>query len=116
MVKPVGQDRRTSSGPKKHVLHALCPYFAMFPHTFARQQILQHTKLGDIVLDPFSGRGTTLLESRLLGRPAVALDINPVAALVTGAKAEIPQLHSVEQRLYELEREYGESEKAALIE
>jgi len=90
----------------KHRLHALCPYFAMFPHTFVREHLLAHTSPGDAILDPFSGRGTTLLESLLFGRQALALDINPVAACVTGAKARVPGLPEIEARLSELEGEY----------
>ena len=39
----------------KHPLHALCPYFAMFPPEFARAQVARFTRPGDVVLDPFSG-------------------------------------------------------------
>lgn len=91
---------------EKHRLHALCPYFAMFPHTFVREHLLAHTSPGDVIFDPFSGRGTTLLESLLFDRQAVALDVNPVAACVTGAKAHVPPLHEIEGRLGELEQEY----------
>ena len=97
-----------SSG-KKHKLHALCPYFAMFPDSFARERILTHTSPGDLVLDPFSGRGTSLLESLLLNRQAVAVDINPVAACVSNAKARTPPLDIVNKRIDELEREYVSS-------
>ena len=90
-----------------HRLHALCPYFAMFPPYFAREMILRHTSPGEIVLDPFSGRGTTLLESVLLGRQGLALDINPVAACVTKAKADTPSLPRVLRALDDLETEFN---------
>lgn len=93
----------------KHRLHALCPYFAMFPHTFVRKYLFALTDAGDIILDPFSGRGTTLLESLLLDRKALAVDINPVAACVTGAKARVPALLAIESRLDELERSCKET-------
>jgi hypothetical protein len=92
----------------KHRLHALCPYFAMFPHTFVRDYLLAFTKPGDTILDPFSGRGTALLEGLLLGRQALAVDINPVAACVTGAKSRVPALLTIETRLDELKRQYNE--------
>lgn len=93
-----------------HRLHALCPYFAMFPPYFAREMILRHTSLGDVVLDPFSGRGTTLLESVLLGRQGLALDINPVAACITKAKASTPDLTRVLKALDDLETEFNRQE------
>src|SRR5437870_2264539 len=93
----------------KHRLHALCPYFAMFPHTFVRKYLFAFTGAGDVILDPFSGRGTTLLESLLLDRKALAVDINPVAACVTGAKAHVPALPAIESRLDELEHHCNEA-------
>ncbi len=86
----------------------------MFPHTFARTQILEHSQPGNVVLDPFSGRGTTLLESLLLKRQAVAVDINPVAACVTGAKAQVPELYAVRARIDEIQQEFGEASRDRL--
>ena len=51
----------------------------MFPEEFARNHIENLTDKGDLVLDPFSGRGTTLLQALLMERNALAADINPVA-------------------------------------
>lgn len=89
-----------------HRLHALCPYFAMFPPSFARRQILRYTKRGDIVQDCYSGRGTTLLEATLRGRTAIASDINPVAYCVSGAKAGVPGVGAVWDELEGLEAAY----------
>ena len=36
---------------------------------------------GDVVYDPFSGRGTTAVEAALHGRRVVANDINPLSAI-----------------------------------
>src|SRR2546428_717921 len=94
------------NGAHNHRLHALCPYFAMFPPDFAREQILQHTKPGQVVLDPFSGRGTTLLEALLNGRKAIAGDVNPVAYCVSAAKAHPPSLGQVWDELDVLEKDY----------
>ena len=87
-------------------LHALCPYFAMFPETFVRKHVEAHTTKQDLVFDCFSGRGTTLLESLLLGRRAASIDINPVAYCISGAKAHVPALVTVSRALDELERRY----------
>ena len=46
----------------------------------------KYTKEGDLVVDPFGGCGTTLVESKVMGRPSVGVDINPVAVLITKAK------------------------------
>lgn len=92
-------------------LHSICPYFAMFPEEFVRKHVERYTKEGDLVLDPFSGRGTTVLESLLLNRRAAAVDINPVAFCISGAKAEAPNLTAVLTRLDELESQCLEHSK-----
>jgi DNA modification methylase len=48
-----------------------------------RNIILRHSHPGDLVLDQFSGGGTTAIEAKLLGRRCVALDINPSAVAIT---------------------------------
>ena len=78
----------------------------MFPPDFAKQQVLRFTQPGDVVLDPFSGRGTTLLEASLWNRRTLASDVNPVATCVTGAKARVPRLASVNSRLNDLRSEF----------
>jgi hypothetical protein len=92
----------------RNPLHALCPYFAMFPESFAEKHIRELTDPEDYVLDPFSGRGTTLLQSLLMGRHAAAVDINPVAFCISGAKAAIPSLESVIKELSYLEESFAE--------
>jgi hypothetical protein len=57
----------------------------MFPLDFPLGQ-LQLYPDARWVLDPFCGRGTTLFAARLTGRPAVGVDINPVAAAIARAK------------------------------
>lgn len=93
-------------------LHAICPYFAMFPEEFVRKQVEKYSKEGDVVFDPFCGRGTTILESLLLGRKAAGSDMNPVAFCVSRAKAERPALQAVLERIEILAGRYDRSEQA----
>lgn len=44
-----------------------------------RNVILRYSKEGDLVLDQFSGSGTTLIEAKLLNRNSVGVDINPAS-------------------------------------
>ena len=46
------------------------------PPQVPRNLIIRYTKEGDIVLDPFCGSGTTLVETKLLNRKGVGIDIN----------------------------------------
>jgi hypothetical protein len=89
---------------ERHRFHSICPYFAMFPETFVRRNVLAWSKPGDVVLDPFSGRGTTVFESLLNGRAGIGCDTNPVAACLSKAKADPPALKQVLDRLDLLER------------
>ncbi len=99
---------------KNHRLHALCPYFAMFPPSFVRENLLAHTKPGDVVLDGFSGRGTTLLESLLNDRDAIACDINPVAYCISAAKAKPFRLTRLLREIDSLETAYKRSSHSGL--
>jgi hypothetical protein len=44
------------------------------------------TPPGGVVLDPFVGSGTTLVEAQRLGRRGIGIDLNPIACLITRAK------------------------------
>ncbi len=44
-----------------------------------RNLILRYTKPKELVLDPFVGGGTTLIEAWLTGRRSIGIDINPIA-------------------------------------
>lgn len=90
----------------RHRFHALCPYFAMFPEAFAATWIERLSEPGDIVLDPFCGRGTTPFQALLMNRRAIGADINPVAYCVTHAKTNSPQPSALKTRLTYLENRF----------
>jgi hypothetical protein len=85
----------------------------MFPEEFVAKQLLAYSRRGDTVFDPFCGRGTTVFESLLQGRPSAGTDTNPVAACVAGAKAAPPTLRSVFARLAYLEQLSAEEKPPA---
>jgi site-specific DNA-methyltransferase (adenine-specific) len=95
-----------SAAPRRwgHALHSTCSYLAMFPPTMPHYFIRWLTAPGDVVWDPFSGRGTTAFEACLLGRRGLAADANPLAWLLTSAKVDPPALSSIQRRLRDLER------------
>ena len=60
------------------------------------------TEPGDIVYDPFSGRGTTAVEAALHGRSVIANDVNPLSSILTQPRLELPDLDDIEARLESL--------------
>ncbi len=58
-------------------------YFARRPWNVFNELISHYSSRGDIVLDPFCGGGVTVVESLKLGRRAIGIDVNPLAAYVT---------------------------------
>jgi site-specific DNA-methyltransferase (adenine-specific) len=71
-----------------HSLHPMCSYLASFPAALAHAFIARWSRPGDVVLDPFSGRGTTPLQACAEGRLGVGNDLNPFAHLLTAAKVD----------------------------
>ena len=67
-------------------LHALHSYPARFIPQIPRKAIADYSTAGQLVLDPFCGSGTTVLESILMERPAIGVDNNAVAVLISKAK------------------------------
>jgi DNA modification methylase len=52
-------------------------HFATFPEEIPKLCILAGSKLGDTVLDPFAGSGTTGKVALELGRKAILIELNP---------------------------------------
>jgi hypothetical protein len=77
-------------------------YRACFKPQLPRYFIEKFTSRGDVVYDPFSGRGTTAIESGLLGRRVVANDLNPLSVILTRPRFFIPDPSDVEARLSRL--------------
>ena len=91
----------TSKQRAAHSLHEVS-YRACFKPQLPRFFISRLTSPGDVVFDPFMGRGTTLLEAVLLGRDALGNDVNPVSRILVEARLDPPALPEVEARLEQL--------------
>src|SRR5262249_48437020 len=74
--------------------------------SFAEKWIARLTRPGDVVLDPFCGRGTTPFQALLMRRRAVANDINHVAFCITRAKTNAPLKAQLRRKVTRLERTY----------
>jgi hypothetical protein len=74
-------------------------YRACFKPQLPRFFISLLTRKGDMVYDPFSGRGTTVIEAALMGRDVIANDANPLSRIMAEPRFFPPQLALVEKRL-----------------
>jgi DNA modification methylase len=71
---------------KTSPVHRWVPWIAGFSKDFVAEAIDRYLQKHGIVLDPFAGVGTTLLEAVIAGHDAVGFEINPYAALASKAK------------------------------
>src|SRR5207253_9351581 len=67
-------------GAKRH--YGVHPYFTRRPYNVVRRYILNYSRGGDLVLDPFGGSGVTAIEAFLENRIGVQNDINPLANFI----------------------------------
>ncbi len=71
----------------KYLTHGFHPYPArMMPLIAKRIVEMYATKPDDVVLDPFCGSGTVLVEAVVHDRMALGFDINPLAIMIAKAK------------------------------
>src|SRR3989344_5259939 len=66
--------------------HGYHRYPAKFIPQLTRRCILENSMAGDLIVDPFCGCGTTIVESLIYGRKSIGTDVNPVATLISKAK------------------------------
>lgn len=75
-----------STSPVSGFTHNFYRYPARMSPDFAREVIDRFSRPEDVVLDPFLGGGTTLVEALASGRKSVGVDLNPLAVFVSAAK------------------------------
>jgi DNA modification methylase len=81
-IKRAARDDKRVTG----LTHRHYKYPARFSPTFAATALELFSKPGDLILDPYMGGGTTLVEAMVRGRRAVGCDLNSLAIFVSRAK------------------------------
>jgi DNA modification methylase len=74
-------------------------YRACFKPQLPRFFIELLSGVKDIIYDPFSGRGTTVIEAGLLGRKIVSNDVSPLSVILTRPRFTPPTVEDVAERL-----------------
>jgi site-specific DNA-methyltransferase (adenine-specific) len=98
-IEPEWKDQQRLWG---HSFHPMCSYLASFPAGLVHAFIARYTRPGDVVLDPFSGRGTTPLQACAEGRVGAGNDLSPFAQILTAAKVDPPTKADVRTRVASL--------------
>jgi len=92
----------TARQRQAHSLHEVS-YRACFKPQLPRFFIERLTQPGEVVYDPFMGRGTTPMEAALLGRVPFGNDINPLSVVFTKPRLSPPSLQQIEERLKQID-------------
>ena len=82
-------DAACDTEPISGLTHNFYRYPARFSPKLVRAAIETFTEPGDLVLDPFVGGGTTLVEALVLGRNAIGADLSSLATFVSEVKTTL---------------------------
>jgi hypothetical protein len=92
----------TAGQREGHSLHEVS-YRACFKPSLPAFFLERLSNAGDLVFDPFMGRGTTPLEALLRGRVPAGNDINPLSAMLIRPRLAPPPMPAVIARLDQLD-------------
>ena len=83
--------------------HSMCSYQGKMKPALAHHLIECFSKLGDVVVDPFSGSGTIPFEACRMGRRGFGIDISRLGYVLTLAKVSQVSIEKIELLLQSLE-------------
>ena len=95
----LGDDWDYRTADTKEYTHGIHPYPAMMIPQVARRLIDTYGREGDVLLDPYCGTGTTLLEGMLANLKSTGTDLNPLAQLIAKAKTAPVELDQLDQEI-----------------
>lgn len=87
-----------------HPLHNVCSFPSKLKPAIANILVNYFSKVGQTILDPFSGSGTIPLEACLNGRIGIGSDLSPLAYYITKAKVRPPTIDAVKERIEALQK------------
>ena len=94
------------TGDRASSMHSISSYLAMFAPALPMYFIDKYSKKGDLIFDPFSGRGTTALKAREMNRCFVGSDLNPYAIVLSRSKIAIASKNEILNAINEMENKF----------
>lgn len=91
-------------------LHSLCSYQGKMKPSLVHHLINVFSDKNQLVLDPFSGSGTTMFEASLQNRYSIGFDISKVAVAISNAKINNYNLDKIAQILKDAENYINKSQ------
>jgi len=104
----------TAGQRQAHSIHEIS-YRACFKAQLPEFFIERLTRPGDVVFDPFMGRGTTPVQAALMRRQAFGNDVNPLSALLARPRLRPITLQAVAAALKTVDWSRGEIEREDLL-
>lgn len=104
----------TAGQRQAHSIHEVS-YRACFKAQLPEFFIGRLTKPGDVVFDPFMGRGTTPVQAALMQRQAFGNDVNPLSVLLSRPRLRPISLHAIDAALKTVDWSRGEIQREDLL-
>ncbi len=104
----------TAGQRQSHSIHEIS-YRACFKAQLPEFFIARLTKPGDIVFDPFMGRGTTPVQAALMRRQAFGNDVSPLSVLLARPRLRPVSLQEVDAALESVDWSHGEVGRSDLL-
>lgn len=92
---------KAESHPSHYMMHK---YWGRKPHNVVSDYILNFSKPGEVVLDPFMGSGVVVIESLKNNRKAIGVDLNPMACFITNntiSNVDLNDFHVNFKKIYD---------------
>lgn len=104
----------TAGQRQAHSIHEVS-YRACFKAQLPEFFISRLTAPGDVVLDPFMGRGTTPVQAALMGRQAFGNDVNPLSVLLARPRLRPISIQAVADALNTVDWNKGRIQRDDLL-
>jgi DNA modification methylase len=85
----------------KHV-HRLHPYLGKFIPQLVEVFLKKYFKPGQMILDPFVGSGTTLIEANILNMPSIGIELSEFSYLIAKVKTQKYNIELVEKEILDI--------------